>query len=159
MAQGPSKNERMTMCGGGFGAGLCIRKGTMEPIKIERNGEILACHTTEHPTSHEGRLVWIIADEDPEPGPALWIQGDVSFELEILGLVGGWLVCTRPEGPVWGIVWTDGEFYGDLIEDRETGSAAGDITLDDLRSGRYRVRGTVAVDGRNGDSPLGCVPG
>lgn len=147
----------MTKRGGGFGSRLRIREDIMEPIKIERNGEILAHHTTEHPASYGGQPVWVIEDEDPEPGPALWIQGDDRYELDILGVVGGWLVCRRTESPLWGITWKDGGLYADVIEDRETGSAVGDITLDDLRGGKYRVRGTVAVDGSNGESPLGCV--
>lgn len=129
----------------------------MEPIRIERDGQILAQHIIEHPASDYVQPVWVIEDKDPEPGPAVWIQGDDRYELDIIGVVGGWLVCRRPESPLWGIAWKNGPFHGDVIEDRETGSAVGDITLDDLRSGNYRVRGTAAVDVSNGESPLGCV--
>ena len=77
-------------------------------------------------------------------------------EMEVLGVVGGWLVCEQPDGLLVGIVWSDGRYHAECIIHRETGQVVdSETTLDDLASGEYVVRDAVPLTAL--DSPLGCV--
>ena len=89
----------------------------MEKIKIVKDGGILAHHTTETPLSHYWQAVWIVLDEDPSEGPAIFRQGDNQLDIEILEVIGGWLVIRQPDKNLAGIIWSDGKYFADLLED------------------------------------------
>lgn len=126
-------------------------------IQILQNGEVLAHHTTETPLSHYGQAVWVVEVENPGTGRAIWTHGELEFDIQIKGVVGGWLVAQQPDDLLTGIIWTDGSYYANIIEDRETGEAVREASLEELRSGRYQVRGTVGLF--DDECPLGCVMG
>jgi hypothetical protein len=121
----------------------------MEPITITRGDEILAHHTIESCLSHYGQPMWVVEDEDPEPGPALWQQGTNQLPLEILGVHGGWLICRQPDDFLCGVIWSDGGYYAALIED-QNGQA-----LTELITGA-KIRGTVQLDPSSGED-LGAI--
>lgn len=129
----------------------------MEPITIIQNEKIIAHHTTDSSMSSYGQAVWIIEVEDPEPGHALWRQGDQEVEIIIQGVVGGWLITTQPDGFLTGIIWSDGNYYADLVEDRESGNGGKGLSIEDLQSGKYRIRGSITVDAWDEKSPLGNI--
>ncbi|MGD9975206.1 MAG: hypothetical protein AB7S77_19255 [Desulfatirhabdiaceae bacterium] len=84
-------------------------------ISITRGKDILANHTTDSPMSHYGQKVWSVVDSEPLPGHALWKQGDNCVDIEIVAVVGGWLVVKQPDGFLAGIIWSDGSYHADLI--------------------------------------------
>lgn len=131
----------------------------MQPITISRGEEILAHHTTDSPMSHYGQPVWQIEEPEPAPGPAQWTQGEQAQPLTILGVIGGWLVTRQGDGLLCGILWSDGSYCANLIEERRSQRPVKRATLKSLRSGRYQVRGAIAVDAFDADSPLGCILG
>ena len=110
-------------------------------MKLERDGEILAHFTTESSMSHYGQPVWIVEDEDPDPGPVIFHNEDKMSNLEILGVVDGWLVVRRENEELAGILWSDGSYYAGTI----TGPKDEDITLDDLKNGDFQVEGTLPM--------------
>ena len=112
----------------------------MGALHIERNGEILAHFTTESCLSHYGQPVWVVENESPEPGPAIFHNEGKTSTLKILGVVGGWLVVKQEESFA-GVLWSDGSYYAGAI----TGPKDEDITLDDLQSGEYQVDGTLPI--------------
>ena len=127
------------------------RKGKkMESITITMGDEIIAHHTTEASLSSYGQPVWTILDDDPEPCVVTWSQGDNTQELDILGVIEGWLLCRQPDGIICGIIWTDGQYYANVLECTATGEVIRDIDNIDVES--CNIRGTVMVD-----SGLGCV--
>ena len=121
----------------------------MEPIQIERDGKVLAHHTTETFLSHYGQLVWTIEDASPEPAPVIWKQGHKAIPLHVVELRGGWLVCRQPDGFLCGIIWTDGTYYADLVVD-ESGEP-----VQDLKPGCL-IRGMVQFDRENPED-LGAI--
>lgn len=125
----------------------------MEPITISRNGKILAHHTTASPMSHYGQAVWVVEVEDPEPGPAVWQQGEKKLRLNILAVRGGWLIAKQPDGLLCGIIWSDGSYYGNLIETRD-----GRPCKRLYKRGGQRVRGTIQVNPDDADD-LGAILG
>src|SRR5574341_1151130 len=131
----------------------------MDPITTTRGDTILAHHTTESPNSHYGQPIWQIEESDPGPGPAIWRQGDNAQPITIVGVVGGWLVARQRDGLLCGILWSDGNYYANVIEDRRHGRPAKGAALTSLCSARYQVRGAVAVAPFDEDSPLGCILG
>ena len=130
---------------------------SMTMIEITKKGEVIAHHTTESPMSHYGQAVWIIEDENPGRGKAVWSQGETRVDLQIKGVVGGWLVAVQPDGLLCGIIWSDGSYYAEVIEDRATGEPVRQATMKELQSGKYQVRGTVALF--DDESPLGSILG
>jgi len=129
----------------------------MEPIRITRDGEILAHHTTESSMSHYGQAVWVVEEEDVEPGALTWAQGGESVTLEALGVLGGWLVVRQPNGTLAGIIWTDGTYHGGNIVSRDTGEPVEGLTIDDLASAEYQVESAIPMSAFDDESPLGCV--
>jgi len=121
-------------------------------MKITRNDEILAHHTTESCMSRYGQEVWIVEDETPEPGPAIWHHEEKQAELDVLGVLDGWLVVKQPDGYLAGIIWSDGGYYADVIVDADGKPVAG-ISFDDLAAasaatpsgGCYQVNGTIQM--------------
>ena len=113
----------------------------MKPITISRNGETLAQHTTASPLSHYGQAVWVIEVENPEPGPAVWQQGENQFKLNVLAVRGGWLIAKQPDGLLCGIIWSDGSYYANLLETRD-----GRPCKSLYKRGGQRVRGTIQAD-------------
>ena len=113
----------------------------MEPITISRNGEILAHHTTESSMSHYGQAVWVVEDDDPEPGQVIWQQGENKIRMTIIEVRGGWLVCRQPGGLLCGIIWSDGSYYANLIETRD-----GRPCKSLYKHGGQQVRGTLPGD-------------
>jgi hypothetical protein len=133
-------------------------------ITITQKGKILAHHTTNTPLSHYGQLVWIIENENPEPGQATFEEAEsgTQFEMDILGVIGGWLVVrqrAQKDIPplLAGIIWSDGSYYGNLIVTREGGNCVEDATLEILNSGEYMVRGTIAMEPFVNSSLLGVL--
>jgi len=117
----------------------------MKPIKlIDKDGLIIAAHTTEHPRSSYGTQIWCIYIETPSAGPATWRQGDKEITIEIINLVEGWLVCRQPDGYLCGIIWSDGSYYSDMLIDSE------DCQVQEYQDGLH-VRGTVPM------GKLGCI--
>ncbi len=129
----------------------------MEPIWITRDGEILAHHTTESSMSHYGQVVWVVEEEDVEPGEVTWAQGGESITLEAFGVLGGWLVVRQPNRTLAGIIWTDGTYHAGNIVSRDSGAPVEGLTLDDLASGAYQVESAIAMSAFDDESPLGCV--
>lgn len=113
----------------------------MAPIIIKRRGKILAHHTTETHLSHYGQPAWIVEVSDPKPGPAIWEQDGNKQEINILGVKSGWLIARQPGGLLVGIMWSDGNYYANLIENAKTGRPCRKLT----QKGQ-KVRGTVQFD-------------
>jgi hypothetical protein len=135
----------------------------MPKITITQNGEIIAHHTTGTPLSHYGQPVWIIEDDSPEPGHAVFEEAEsgTKFEIEILGIVGGWLIIRQPatdQAPALlaGIIWSDGNYYGDLVQTRDGANFIENATLDDLAGGDYMIKNTI-VGVFNEAAPLGSI--
>ena len=118
-------------------------------------GEILATHTTHHPRSSYGALVWSVEIEEPGPGPVILAQKEppMSLQLQLLGIVDGWAVLRDTDHTGIAVVWSDGTFHTGIIRDRETGEIARDLTLEKIESGACTVDGAVMFPG----SVLGCV--
>lgn len=145
----------------------------MEPITITKDEVIIAHHTTDSPMSRYGQLVWVVENDDLDPGDALWQQGDNKVELKVLGVLGGWLVAAQPDGLLIGIIWSDGCYYANLVEDRASkqpisidqidGSGVTDLIWDKdevmqrLKEGCCQVKGTIAIGSLDVDSPLGFI--
>ena len=118
-------------------------------IVIERDSEILAHHTTESCLSHYGQAVWIVEDDNPEPGAAIWRQGETAVPLDIIKTQGGWLICKQPDGLLCGIIWSDGSYHADLIVD------ANDQPAKEMKAGVH-VRNTIHFDADDSDD-LGVI--
>ena len=125
----------------------------MNPIIISRGDKILAHHTTQSSRSSYGQAVWTIEDDDPEPGPVTWQQGETRIRMTIIEVRGGWLICRQPGGLLCGIIWSDGNYYANLIE-----TILGEPCKRLFKRGGQRVRGTVRI---NPDDPndLGAILG
>jgi hypothetical protein len=130
----------------------------MQPITISRQDAILGHHTTDSPLSHYGQPVWQVEVPEPAPGPAQWAQDDIIQPVTVLGIIGGWLVARQEDGLLCGILWSDGGYYAEVVEERRTHRPARRASLKTLRSGRYCVRGTIALPD-DATSPLGSVLG
>ena len=128
----------------------------MESIEIIQN-EIIAHHTRNNPASSYGQEVWVVEVEEPELGPAIWRQNSQEVEIILHGVVGGWLVVTQPDGFLSAIIWSDGNYYANIIEDRRKGNGVKNKSLEELKSGEYQVRGAIAVDAWDEESPLGSI--
>ena len=124
----------------------------MKGITIERNGEVLDHHTTESCLSHYGQPVWVIKVEDPEPGPVTWKQGENEQPLEILGVKGGWLIVKQSDGYLSGIIWSDGNYFANILENSKTGRPCKKLS----HKGGQRVKDTVQFDSNNPDD-LGSI--
>ena len=70
----------------------------MNAIKITRGAAVLAHHTTQSPLSHYGQAVWVVEDDSPAPGPALWQQGELRVKMNVVAVRGGWLCVRQPGG-------------------------------------------------------------
>lgn len=126
----------------------------MDGISIERGEEILAHHTTESSMSHYGQPVWVVEVEDPDPGPAIWRQWNQEGPLEVIEARGGWLICRLPPDPrLWGLIWSDGEFYSDLVVDQD-----GQF-VESLNGTGLHIRGTVQFDPEDPEDLGAIVPG
>jgi len=127
----------------------------MNPITITQRDQVLAHHTTETPLSHYGQPVWIVEQDPPElPGRIHWRQVDgPDLEVQALELRGGWLVCRQADGLLLGIIWSDGNYYADLLENRK-GQPVKRLT----RRPGLKVRGTLHMDPDNPDD-LGALVG
>jgi hypothetical protein len=111
----------------------------MNPIQIiDNEGTIIAAHTIEHPRSSYGTQIWCIYDESPSPGPAVLKSEGISCPIEIIDVIGGWLVCKRSDGLLFGVIWSDGSYFADLLTD-ESGEP-----VKEYRDG-LQVRGTVPL--------------
>ncbi len=108
-------------------------------ITIEQNGEVIAHHTTESGLSHYGQPVWVVENDDPQPGPAVWRGGEMEINMDILEIRGGWLVCRQPDGLLCGVIWSDGAYYSDVLVD-ESGDP-----VRELKPG-VSVRNTIQFD-------------
>ena len=118
-------------------------------------GEILATHTTHHPRSSYGALVWSVEIEEPGPGPVILAQKEppMSLPLQLLGIVDGWAVLRDEGGAALAVIWSDGDYQAGLIRHRDTGEIAEDVTLEALTTGEYLVEGAIDFPG----ALLGCV--
>lgn len=129
----------------------------MENIVITKDNKIIAHHTTDSPMSSYGQPVWVVENKDPGPGVATWKQGDNQVTLNILGVIGGFLVASQPDGLLCGIIWSDGNYYANLIVVRDCDlPARKDVTIHELANGKFQVRGTVVIGAFEDESPLGC---
>ena len=128
-------------------------RGIMEPITIERNGEVLAHHTTESCLSHYGQAVWIVEDEDPGPGPATWKQGENEQALDVIEVKGGWLIVRQADGYLSGIIWSDGNYYANILEDTKTRRPCKILR----KRGGQRIRDTFQMDPRDPDDLGGIL--
>ncbi|MBT3368524.1 MAG: hypothetical protein HN416_15345 [Nitrospina sp.] len=113
-------------------------------IYVDENN-ILAHHTTESCLSRYGQPVWVVEDENPDPGTVIWRQGENEVPLNVIGVKGGWLIVRQPDGLLSGIIWSDGTYHANLLEDSETGDPCTEL----METGQ-RIRGTVQL---NPDSP------
>ena len=116
-------------------------------IRIKQGENILAEHNTDSPLSHYGQAVWIVQEENPDTGPAeITITQDggesQTIPMEIVGVFDGWLVARQPDGYLCGIIWSDGSYYADLIE--QDGEPVQEWKEDSFENGSYTVRGTIA---------------
>ena len=127
-----------------------------QPITITQDNKLLAHHTSEHSNSSYGQLVWSIADRNPRIGPIDWEQNDSHQSLYALGVLGGWLVARQTDGLLVGIIWSDGDYFANFIDNKRTGEPATNLSLYDLESGDYQIRDTLAID-IDGNSCLGMV--
>jgi hypothetical protein len=50
--------------------------------------------------------------------------------------MGGWLICRQPDGLLCGVIWSDGTYYAEVLEDQDG------RPLTELSDGAH-VRGTV----------------
>lgn len=99
--------------------------------------------------SHYGQPVWVVEEEDVESGPAVWQQGKDKVAIDILCKRGGWLICKQPDGLLCGILWSDGSYYANLLENPD-----GDPLSELIDSAM--VRGTVCFDRENPED-LGAI--
>ncbi|MFB3901920.1 MAG: hypothetical protein ACE15E_00565 [Acidobacteriota bacterium] len=124
-------------------------------ITITQNSQVIAHHTTDSPLSHYGQPVWVIEQDPDLPGEIHWSQkGGGECRLQALELRGGWLVCRQPGGFLVGIIWSDGTYYAELLEDR-----AGRPIKRLTRRAGLRVRGTVQLEPENPDDLGGILAG
>jgi hypothetical protein len=126
-------------------------------IEILKKGEVIARHTTESHLSHYGQPVWIVENENPGRGKAIWTDGKQELEIKIIGVVGGWLVIQQHDGLYAGIIWSDGNYFADLIVTRKGQfpvNQESKVTLKKLENGQYMVRNTVTAFE---DAPLGSI--
>jgi len=135
-------------------------------ITITKDGKTIAHLTTDSCLSRYGQPVWVVEDESPEQGEAVWMQGENEQPLHVFGVVGGWLVASQSNGLLSGIIWSDGEYWANLIEHRgskrpvsiaDDGSDAtylilSNEVLERMTSSDFQVGGTI-----DGNSPLGCI--
>jgi hypothetical protein len=127
-------------------------------IKILKGGEVIAHHTTESNLSHYGQPVWVVENDDPGRGKAIWTDGETELEIKIIGVIGGWLVIQQHDGMYAGIIWSDGNYFADLIVTREGQvpvKQESKVTLKKLENKKYMVRNTVTAF--DDESPLGCI--
>jgi hypothetical protein len=87
----------------------------MKAITISRGDQILAHHTTDSCLSHYGQAVWVVEVLQPSPGPAQWEQDGKKQTINIIDAREGWLVVRQAKDYLCGIIWSDGEYYGNLI--------------------------------------------
>ena len=123
----------------------------MERIRIERNGQVLAHHTTATPLCHYGQAVWVVENKSPKPGPATWKQGAKEQRLDVLGVKDGWLLCRQRGGLLCGIIWSDGGYYADLLVDTKTQKPCKTLR----KRGGQEIRGTIKLD--PGPDDLGSI--
>jgi len=121
----------------------------MEPIRILKNEKVLAEHTTASPMSHYGQPVWVVYNDDPEPGKALWVQGDNKVVIEIVCTKGGWLIVRQPDGLLAGIIWSDGNYYANLLLDQQNQPCK------DIKAGNH-IKGTIVMDPEDPDD-IGAI--
>ena len=122
----------------------------MGPITIRRKEKILAHHTTESYLSHYGQPVWTIEDEDPKPGRATWEQDGKEQEIDILGVKAGWLIVRQSDGYLAGIIWSDGGYFANLLEDSDG------TPCRKLKKKGLRIRDTIQLDPDDSED-LGAV--
>jgi len=120
-------------------------------IIIEKDGTILAQHTNESYLSHYDQPVWVIEEEEPDPGRVVWRQGKKEQYLDFLGVVDGWFIAAQSDGNLVGIIWSDGSYYANLIVQAGTGQVADRTALDNIDDGTFQVIGTVPM------GILGCL--
>ncbi len=116
-------------------------------IRIKQGENILAEHNTDSPLSHYGQAVWIVQEENPDAGPAeITITPDGgeprTMPIEVIGVFDGWLVVRQQDGYLCGIIWSDGSYYAEVIE--QDGEPVQDWEEDCFEQGGYTVRGTIA---------------
>jgi len=122
-----------------------------QKIKIEKDGNILAQHTTESCLSHYDHPVWVVIEDDPDPGCVIWRQGKQEQKLDFLEIVDGWFVAVQDDGNLIAIIWSDGYYYANLIHKRTNNQIANITDIDYVSNGLYQVFGTVPL------GLLGCI--
>jgi hypothetical protein len=88
----------------------------------------------------------VVRVEKPAPGLATWEQGGNEQRLEIITVKGGWLVARQSNKYLCGIIWSQGSYYANVIEDAKTGTPC-----KTLRARGQRVRGTIQLDPENSE--------
>lgn len=118
----------------------------MESIQIYTAEDILAHHTVNSTLSHYNQPVWVIEDEDPDPGRVTWKQGEREVDLDILCVKSGWLIVKQPDGFLCGIIWSDGTYFSNVLENAETGPHARNLWKQAKRSGeQFSLTQTAAM--------------
>jgi hypothetical protein len=83
-----------------------------------------------------------VEDENPGQGPVTWEQGENRQELEIIEKRGGWLIVRQMDGYLAGILWSDGSYHAELLEDQEG------FGVKKIEDG-YQIRGSIKVNPEN----------
>ena len=85
----------------------------MDKITLEQEGKILARLTTDAPMSSYDQPVWVVEEETPDYGEAVFIvhDDDEEIKIEILTIVRDWMVFTQSDGFIYGVIWSDGRFH------------------------------------------------
>jgi len=117
----------------------------MQAITIKKDGQIIAHHTTETSLSHYGQSVWVIEESEPGSGPALWSQGDNIQEIEIICKRGGWLIICQSDKYLAGIIWSDGNYYADLLVNTK-GYPCRTLYKPTYKRDRQHIRNTIVFD-------------
>jgi hypothetical protein len=124
----------------------------MKPVTITQNGKVIAEHTTDSPLSHYGQSVWVVQEPEPSPGAATWLSGAVEMQIDIICVRDGWLVCKQHDGLLCGIIWSDGDYYANLLVDKN------DVPARKWKNSGLHVLGAVLAFGGLG-SILPLDPG
>jgi hypothetical protein len=94
-------------------------------------------------------LASVVEDENPDPEPAIWQQGENVCPIEIIEARSGWLICRQPDSLLCGVIWSDGNYYADILVD------GADRPARALKQGLH-VRNTVQFNRDDADD-LGAI--
>jgi len=132
----------------------------MIPITINDSKGIAAHHTTETALSRYNQPVWVV-ERSPESKTLTWRQGHDVQKIKYLGLYAGWLIGNQSNGYTLAIIWSDGDYYADLLTIGDGGKFGEPVklkSLNEIDSATMTVRGTVKFPStEEGEENIGAI--